>query len=827
MLMYALRSRTLATLLVTGFIASGTTLEAADKDLPPRQPTPGTAAQRNHFEKHVRPLLIRHCYSCHSANAKPPKGGLRLDSRLGWQTGGDSGRAVVPGRPGDSLLIQAVRYDDDTLKMPPRKKLSEAEIRLLERWVSDGAFDPRTGQGGGDRKRGTADHWAFRPLDTTQRTPSRDRGWSTSPVDSFILARLQASGLSPSPEADRRTLLRRITFDLTGLPPSPDDLNLFLSDTQPGAWQRLVDRLLASPHYGQRWGRHWLDVARYADSNGLDENVAHGTAWRYRDWVIGALNADRPISAFIADQVAGDLRKGPAEETRQQRHDRLIATGFLSLGPKVLAEVDEKKMEMDIVDEQVDTVGRAFLGLTLGCARCHDHKFDPISTRDYYALAGVFQSTRTMEHFRKVARWHENPIASPEDDAAIQAHQGRIAAKKAEIATVVKTARKLLNLSPGADDKGQAKPGDIESQFPKDTRDHLKQLREQLETLRKSTPTPPTAMGVTEGKVSNLPIHIRGSHLDLGEVVPRDVPKVFRDDKSRPFSQEQSGRVELAQWLTSPDNPLTARVFVNRIWRWHFGRGLVASTDNFGQLGTRPTHPHLLDFLAGELVRGNWSLKRLHRMIVLSATYRMQSAPRDDAMAIDPDNQLWWRSPLRRLEAEALRDAMLAVSGLLDPQMTGSLLHVKNRAYFFDHTSKDETRYGVPRRSVYLPVVRNHLYDVFTLFDYTDASVMSGDRATTTVAPQALFLLNSDLVQRVSRQVAWQLLGSPSSDDAERIDRLHERVLGRPANGQDLKRCQAFLARVRKTLGPDANDRDVLAALCHVMLASNEFIYLQ
>ena len=796
----------------------------------PAQPADKPAdspARIAYFEKHVRPLLIRRCFSCHSATAKPPKGGLRLDSRRGWQTGGESGTAIRPGRPDDSLLIQAVRYRDDSLQMPPKQRLPAGEIRILEQWVASGAADPRSGDPSAGPRRGTADHWAFQPV-RPGPTPAGDGSrWSRTPIDRFVLARLAAEGLAPSPPASRRLLIRRVFFDLTGLPPSPDEVAAFLADNRPGGWERLVDRLLASPHYGQRWGRHWLDVARYADSNGLDENVAHGNAWRFRDWVIDSLNADRPFDAMVRDQVAGDLQPAVDGEPPQRRHARLIATGFLSLGPKVLAEVDEKKMEMDIVDEQVDTVGRAFLGLTLGCARCHDHKFDPVSTRDYYALAGIFQSTRTMEHFKKVARWFENPIATAADRQRIDLHKKRVAAKTAEIDARVEAARKLLGVDPPTGDKGKQTAGEIEQRFPAETRDALARLRSELETLQKAAPELPTAMGVTEGTVADLAVHIRGSHLDLGETVPRAVPAVLAGPDSEPFPARQSGRLELANWLTRPDNPLTARVFVNRIWRWHFGRGLVASTDNFGQLGDRPSHPRLLDFLAAELIRGGWSIKRLHRLVVLSATYRMQSAPRQDAIAIDPENRLWWRSPLRRLEAEALRDALLAVAGELDPQMNGSLLHVKNRGYFFDHTSKDETRYNVPRRSVYLPVVRNHLYDVFTLFDYTDASVMTGDRATTTVAPQALFLLNSKLVERVSRRLAETSLAAEASDDAERIDRLCERILGRPASADDLRQCSTFLEQVRGVLPTTSRPIDAWSALCHVLLASNEFIYLK
>lgn len=772
------------------------------------------------FEKHVRPLLIRRCYSCHSAQSRPLRGALRLDTRAGWRTGGERGPAVIPGRPDQSLLVKAVRYRDEALQMPPKQKLSKSEIAILVRWVQIGAPDPRREAPGSQAANGP--HWAFQPLTAPPVPTPQNDNWSSTPVDRFILARLRQSGLAPSAAADRRTLIRRLTFDLTGLPPTPEEVAGFLSDATPGAWSRVVDRLLASPHYGQRWGRHWLDVARYADSNGLDENVAYGNAWRYRDYVVDAFNADLPYDRFLLEQLAGDLVPSDRKNVTA-RHSRLIATGFLSLGPKVLAEVDEKKMEMDIVDEQVDTLGRALLGLTFGCARCHDHKFDPFSTRDYYALAGVFQSTRTMEKFTKVARWWENPVATPAEQAALDQHRDRVTRQKEAIDRLTRQALKALGQTPGSGETASD-----EKKFPEATRKKLEQLRQELTSLESSSPPLPTAMGVTEGEVINTKVHIRGSHLDLGAPVPRGVPGVLSGGHPVSFPKKQSGRLELARWLIRPDHPLTTRVFVNRIWRWHFGRGLVASTDNFGRLGTPPTHPALLDWLATRFVAGNWSIKRLQRQILLSRTYRLQSVPRADAMAVDPENRLWWRSPLRRLEAEALRDAMLSVSGTLDTTVGGSLLHVGNRAYFFDHTSKDQTRYNVPRRSLYLPVVRNHLYDVFTLFDYTDASVLNGNRASTTVAPQALFLLNSSLVESSSHQIAVQLLAVPAADNAERIDRLYERMLSRPASSREIQLAERFLDSVASVLPrTTVTVVDRWQALCHVLLASNEFIYLR
>ncbi|MEX2027629.1 MAG: DUF1549 and DUF1553 domain-containing protein, partial [Pirellulaceae bacterium] len=585
-------------------------------------------------------------------------------------------------------------------------------------------------------------HWAFHPPSPQAIPPVQTVAWQQSAVDPFVLAKIEGTGLEPTEMADRRTLVRRVTFDLTGLPPTPEDAEAFLADEQPDAFDRLVDRLLASPAYGQRWGRHWLDVARYADSNGLDENVAHGNAFRYRDYVVAAFNADKPLDRFIVEQLAGDLL---AADNEPQRHEQLIATGFLTIGPKVLAEVDMAKMQMDIVDEQIDAFGRVFIGLTLGCARCHDHKFDPIETADYYGLAGIFKSTRTMETYTKIAKWHENPLPSDAATAMKAEYDAQLAAKKLAVEQFVAAADKTARESLAADAKP---PEKLESLYPDATKAELKKLRDALAELEKNPPELPAAMGVTEDKIIDVAIHIRGNPLKLGDVAPRHVPPAVQGPEMPQFSPTASGRQELAAWLVDAKNPLTTRVMANRIWRWHFGEGIVRSTDNFGLLGEMPSHPELLDWLAGRLVADGWSLKRLHRLLLASATYQQSSVGSTETIAADPENRLFSRTSVRRLEAEEVRDSLLAVSGQLDHTIGGSLLKVKNRAFFFDHTSIDLTDYTSRRRSLYLPVVRNNVYDLFQLLDFPDPAIPSGDRATTTVAPQALLMLNSDLVMQ-------------------------------------------------------------------------------
>ncbi|RPI77520.1 MAG: DUF1549 domain-containing protein, partial [Planctomycetaceae bacterium] len=526
------------------------------------------AEQSRFFETTIRPLLVDKCFKCHGAQKQWAS--LRLDSRAAIQTGGDSGPAVVPGQPDGSLLIQAVKQLDDELKMPPDGKLTDQQIADLVRWVEGGAVFPETVPAARQRTR-DPNHWAFQPRHTPAIPEVRDTVWSRNAVDRFILSRLELAGLAPAPEADRLSLLRRVTFDLTGLPPTPVDVEAFTTESRPDAYDQLVERLLASPAYGERWGRHWLDVARYADSNGLDENVAHGNAWRYRDWVVSQFNADQRFDQFLVEQLAGDLLPFATEAERQSH---LIATGFLGLGPKVLAEVDEAKMRMDIVDEQIETVGRVFLGMTLGCARCHDHKFDPISTADYYALAGVFKSTLTMDQYTKVAKWHENVLPSDESRAVQAEFDRQLKSKQQQLEEFIAQANEKAREAAGAESKdaaGEPTQEQLEAKYSDETKAALKKLRDELATFQKAGPELPSAIGVTEDKVIDVAVHIRGNPLKLGDVVSRQVPSVFQSVERPTFTAEQSGRRELATWLADSRHPLTARVIVNRVWRWHFG----------------------------------------------------------------------------------------------------------------------------------------------------------------------------------------------------------------------------------------------------------------
>ena len=800
------------------------------------------------FETRVRPLLSEHCYQCHGPEEQ--ESDLRLDTIAGLMQGGASGMTVVAGQPAESLLLAAVGFQNEELQMPPDGRLTDAQIADLKRWIEMGAPHPDA-----DGATPVATHaidieqgrefWAFIRPSPGPLPPVQNSSWPTSPIDLYVLAKLEENELQPAPPADKLTLIRRATFDLTGLPPTSPEIEAFLSDDSPLAFATLVNRLLDSPAYGQRWGRHWLDVVRYADSNGLDENIAHGNAWRYRNYVIDALNADKPYDEFVMEQLAGDLiaklenvieenvieednsEKGVSisEKDTARRRELLIATGFLSLGPKVLAEGDQQKMEMDIIDEQLDTIGRSLLGLTFGCARCHDHKFDPIGTDDYYGLAGIFKSTRTMEHHNRIARWWENSLATGTERRLLEEHVKVVAEKKDQINQLEAQEKERLTQT-----NNGTLPENAEDQYSESVQQQLEKLRTELDELTSSAPKVASAMGTTDGEVTELQVHIRGSHLTLGKLVPRRLPLVLAGDQQAPFDASRSGRLRLARWMTDGQNPLTARVLVNRLWRWHFGRGIVASPDNFGQLGERPVNQPLLDYLANRFVEGDWSIKSMHRLIMLSSTYRMSSGYDLHAASVDPENRLQWRANVRRLEAEAIRDALLAVSGTLDPSAGESMLHVENREFFFNHTSKDETSYDSNRRSVYLPVVRNHLYDVFQIFDYADASVSNGDRATSTVAPQALFMLNSDFVRNVYCALAARMLEQTVSDEKQ-IDRLYLTAYGRPALPHEIDRNLEFLRLATDNLAGSDGSTDgrtrAWELLAHAVLSANEFIYVR
>jgi hypothetical protein len=737
---------------------------------------PGASPQdagSDFFEKKIRPVLVEHCYRCHSVGAKKQKGGLALDTRAGVRDGGDTGPAVVPGKPGESLLIKAVRYADKGLRMPPKAKLPAAVIADLEKWVAQGALDPRDDaaaraeQKTVDLEQGSK-FWAFRPPRRHTLPSVKDTAWPRGPIDRFLLARLEAKGLKPAGDADRSTLLRRASFDLLGLPPTPAAVDAFLADQSPNAFARVIDGLLASPHFGERWGRHWLDVSRFAESSGGGRSLLLPEAWRYRDYVIASFNADRPYNRFVAEQVAGDLLPF---STPDQRRRQLVATAFLALGPTNYERQNKDVLEMDVVDEQLDTMGRAFLGMTIGCARCHDHKFDPIPTQDYYALAGILTSTRTLIH-DNVSRWVEQPLPlEPKLEAAVKKRETAVAALQGKIKSL--KGKKVAPKEPAAAE--------------------LKALEGQLKKLLRSGPARPMAMCVVDAaSVGDCAICIRGNTHNRGARVPRGFLQVAVVGKPPRIPTGESGRRQLAEWLSCADNPLTARVLVNRVWHHLFGAGLVRTVDNFGSTGEPPSHPELLDYLAVRFMRQGWSVKRLIREIMLSRAYQLSSAGPPTRGIADPENRLLSRMNRRRLDAEALRDAMLTVSGRLDRRLGGPTTRkgtVTETGYQFNDT----------RRSVYTPVFRNRLLELFEAFDFADPNIVVGRRNVSTVATQALYLLNSPFVMEQARHAAGAALTVEGLDDAGRVERAYRMALGRPPTAGERRLALRFVAETGET----------------------------
>jgi mono/diheme cytochrome c family protein len=699
------------------------------------------AAARDFFEKSVRPVLTTHCFECHGP--KKHRGGLRLDSRAAVLAGGATGPAVVPGRPEQSLLIKALHYADEP-KMPPKGRLSPGEIAALSAWVKQGAPWPdsvatvRPRPGGLRITPDDRAFWSFRPVADPPVPRVRDSAWPRKPLDHFVLAKLEAVKLRPVEGADRRALLRRATFDLTGLPPTPEETEAFLNDRSPDAFAKVVDRLLASPHYGERWARHWLDVARYAEDQAHTFQARkYPQGFRYRDWLIRAFNEDMPYDRFVKEQIAADLLDDP------DRLEHLPALGFFALGPVYYG--DPKRL--DQIDDRIDTLTRGFLGLTVACARCHDHKFDPIATKDYYALAGVFASTDYVE----------------------------------------------ISLEPGKE--GQPLPP-----APKKNAKG-----------KKAAPRGPFIHALKEmGKATDLRVHVRGSPSTLGEVAPRRFMPILLRDEPPPFTRG-SGRLELAEAIATRDNPLTARVIVNRVWQRHFGKGLVRTPSNFGALGERPTHPELLDHLTTRFVEHGWSLKWLHREIMLSSAYQLSSRLDPRNQEADPENRLLWRASRRRLEVEAWRDAILAVSGRLDRTVGGP--------------SGDLASPDYARRTLYGSVSRHELNPLLRLFDFPDPNITSGERTVTTVPLQQLFVLNSEFMVHSAKALAARL-GAAAPDDASRIREAFRTLYGRPVTERELKLGLAFLAAPEAPAGGGGPALSRWEQYAQVLLSTNEFLYM-
>ncbi len=1057
------------------------------------------------FEKKIRPLLVENCYRCHSAGQKQ-KGNLRLDSRAALLQGGDTGPAIVPGRPERSLLLKAVSYTDDDLRMPPRSKLAGPQIADLTAWVKMGAPWPETAApktGGPAAAFNLAErrkHWAFQPLHWGPLPAVRRGDWPLSPVDAFLLAGLEAKGLAPAPDADRRTLIRRVTYDLIGLPPTPAEIDAFLADRRPGAYERLVDRLLASPHYGERWGRHWLDLVRFAETHGHEFDFEIPDAYQYRDYVIRAFNADVGYDQLVLEHVAGDLLPRPRRHPTEHFNESIIGTGFYFLGEAKHSPVDVRGDEADRADNQIDVFSKTFLGLTVSCARCHDHKFDAISTRDYYALAGYLRSSRfqraffeapdrtrdlvqrvkeaqararplavavtahdcrerlgkladgllkrpttvdlrTLDAWRKADRRRIDGLFSPlvqladpaatltpqqftarrqelvkrlKDRAAAAeeaksrylpfegfktsyrdwfvtgaafgdgpsragdlvlrpeqprpvrqvlgaglAHSGlvsdrlqgvlrsptftisrkkvlyRLAGTGGQVNLIIDNYQlirypiyggltfpvaggdqfrwhvqdvsmwvghrayvevidhgggnvavdRILFADDGPppeapnplvvkllDDPALDSPaalvgkyrqllGDILGQWQAgrlDTApDHaeriallnevlhsplldavgapntpaadaakLRTLADEIRRLEAALPEPRKVPAMADGTGENEHVFIRGNHRTLGPEVPRRFLEAIAG-ADQPAPRHGSGRLDLACRMIDPSNPLLARVMVNRLWQHHFGEGLVRSVDNFGVLGERPTHPELLDFLAGEFVRRRWSIKAMHRLMVLSHAYRMTSRPQSDGDRLDPQNRLLHRMPLRRLEAECVRDALLAVSGRLDRRQYGPGVLPYLTSFMIGRGRPPSGPLdGAGRRSIYVNVRRNFLTPMFLAFDYPIPFTTMGRRSVSNVPAQALTMMNNPFVIQQARRWADRVLAGPAASPRQRIARLYETAFGRPPSESEMSEALAFLAEQGKQYGSPDNPR-AWADLCHVLVNVKEFIFIE
>ncbi|AMV33596.1 Planctomycete cytochrome C [Pirellula sp. SH-Sr6A] len=764
------------------------------------------------FERKVRPILVENCYICHSEHHKEA-GGLRVDDFKSITSKGRNGSAVVAGNSAESILIQRVTHADDSKAMPPDHRLSEQQIHDLKSWIDRGAawpplviptdIDQTLEPGVVPHVERKESHWAWQPL-KNPAAPEVAPGsfwatWARSDIDRFVASRLQEESLTPVADAAKSSLLRRLTFDLTGLPPTEQELLDYLLDESDRATEKVVDRLLGSISFGERWGRHWLDVARYGESTGSARNLPYPHAWRYRDYVIESFNEDKPFNQFLQEQIAGDLL--PANSPSQKR-EQLIATGFLALGVKDVNQRFKVRYDMDNVDEQIDTVSKAVLGLTVSCARCHDHKFDPISTRDYYALAGIFTSTELCDALRNqmggsgLAYYVPNRLIQLSDESDQQPSE--------EVRLEIEERRKEFEAA-------RAKFVQIRDSVKQEDRtaDHTKKLQQARQAMQRKQAelvalTDPAARGLVAigvrdaEKTGDTEIRIRGEAEKLGPTVPRGFLTVLDHIPTPSMEEGRSGRYELAKWLTHPSNPLTTRVAVNRIWQRLFAEGLVRTVDNFGVMGDVPSHPELLDYLAQQFIRNGWSQKKLIREIVLSRTYQLSASSSETAIAKDPSNKWLWRHAPRRLDAEEIRDSILAISGelqrgsvALDESKKLPVIEIRNNGP--ESRKLLAVSSSSVHRSVYLPMVRGILHDALQVFDFAEQGMVTGKRSNTTVPPQALFLLNDPLLQKAALAKSKRILAGSSDPVAQSITSIYREAFQRNPTDQEMIDAVSFI----------------------------------
>lgn len=807
-----------------------------------------TPEQTAFFEKHIRPVLADACYKCHSAEAQKRKGGLSLDTKDAALRGGESGKpGIVAGKPMASSIYEAMTWNNEDMQMPPKQKLPDDVVANFKKWIEMGAPDPREAAAIAEAPKSKIDvaegrkHWAFQKPVKQQIPPLNDLDWPRSDIDKFVLAELEAKNLTPVSDADRRTLIRRIAFDLTGLPPTPDEIKAFLSDSSPNAVKNVIEQYLDSPRFGERWGRHWLDVTRYAESSGKEVNVLYPHAWRYRDYVIESFNKDKPYDQFLKEQLAGDLLK---YNDKRQQAEQIVATGFLAIGAKSHNQRDQRQFRMDLVDEQIDTLTQSMLGLTIACARCHDHKFDPVSQRDYYALAGIFLSTDTLYGTqRQLQNNHPSDLIELNDDAGLTPALAKIS--PAEVAILKKRADEAGEgrkeaLAMVAEMRRNSNKNDPAAEFLRirQAQDRATQSEGDASLFRDDGTPRTLVMGTLDkGQPVNAPIMLRGDPNQASNtIVPRGLVEVLCAENEPLAIGQGSGRLDLAWWIASQNNPLTARVMVNRLWLHLFGEGIVQTPDNFGTKGMAPTNQALLDHLAVRFIDNGWSIKRMIKEIMLTRTYQLSSQHNSANYAIDPDNHSHWRMSKRRLDAEAIRDSMLAVAGSLNLYpIDGSPVARagdgrQGLINLYTEVLNDANAY----RSVYLPIIRDQVPESLSLFDFPDASLVAGQRDSTNVPSQSLYLMNNPQAVAAADAFAKRLGAIEVKNPQDRLTIAYELAYGRPPNAEEGQAVKAFFQRftdqyLKGKASPDAKKQAqsvALSAFCQSLFASAEFRYL-
>ena len=753
--------------------------------------------QTEFFEKNVRPVLAEHCYKCHGPEKQ--KAALRLDSRAAVLKGTDDGPIIVEGKPDESSLIKSIRHQGDS-KMPEKEdKLPDAQIAALSEWVKMGVPWPENDKPAANaRDEAAKKHWAFQPVHDPAVPAVVDMNkWAKNELDHFILAKLEPAQIAPSASASKYVLLRRATFDLTGLPPTAAEVEAFEKDTMPDAFAKVVDRLLASPHYGERWGRYWLDVARYADTKGyvFQEERRYGFAYTYRDWVIKAFNDDLPYDQFLIHQIAADRIAKP-DDTRP-----LAALGFLTLGRRFL------NSQPEIIDDRIDVIARGTMGLTVACARCHDHKFDPISQKDYYALYGIFASSVEPKDLPLLPTDSDpqTVAAYNTERAKLEANVDRFYAEKSvDIATAATTLTSLPIVLPPLPRET------LKSLIDRAERDKAREISNQIDALNAGPLAPPRAMAMADGPIVEPHVFKRGNAGNPGEQVPRRFISVLAGGNPAPF-KDGSGRLELAKAIASKENPLTARVMVNRVWLYHFGKGLVRTPGDFGVRGDLPTHPELLDWLASRFVEDGWSIKKLHRRILLSATWQQGSDEVPKATLADPENRLISRMNRRRLDFEATRDSLLSVTGNLDPALGGRPVEI---------TANPSPH----RRTVYGFIDRQNLPGVFRTFDFASPDTTNPQRFVTTVPQQALFMMNNPFVLEQARALVATPPFKQEPATPAQVHLLYTKILARPAEPAEVEAALKFLAQPAQPSGPSPLNQ--WEKYAQVLLETNEFAFV-